>query len=72
MSLSDRPVYDPNPLRPNPNPKKHVSSSCRVRGLGRTLTTLVFAHLVVVLGWLVVDFAHFWVVGGGLHFSCDL
>ena len=20
------------------------------------------------LGWLVVDFAHFWVAGGGLHF----
>ena len=33
---------------------------------------MVYAHLVVVLVWLVVDFAHFWVAGGGLHFSCDL
>ena len=40
MSLSGRPVYDPNPLRPNPNPKKPVLGSCRVRGLGRTLTPL--------------------------------
>ena len=40
MLLSDRPVYDPNPLRPNPNPEKSVSGSCRVRGLGRTLTPL--------------------------------
>ena len=41
VSLSSRPVYDPNPLRHNPNPKKPVSSSCRVRGLGRTLTPLL-------------------------------
>ena len=41
MSLSDRPVYDPNPLKPNRNPKKPVSSLCRVRGLGRTLTPLL-------------------------------
>ena len=41
MLLSGRPVYDPNPLRPNPNPKKPVSGSCRVRGLGRTLTPLI-------------------------------
>ena len=27
VSLSGRPVYDPNPLRPNPNPKKPVSCS---------------------------------------------
>ena len=40
MLFSGRPVYDPNPLRPNPNPKKSVSGSCRVRGLGRTLTPL--------------------------------
>ena len=40
MLLSGRPVYDPNPLRPNPNPEKPVSGSCRVRGLGRTLTPL--------------------------------
>ena len=40
VSLLGRPVYDPNPLRPNPNPKKSVSGSCRVRGLGRTLTPL--------------------------------
>ena len=38
--LSGWPVYDPNPLRPNPNPEKPVSGSCRVRGLGRTLTPL--------------------------------
>ena len=42
--LSGRPVYDPNPLRPNPNPEKPVSGSCRVRGLGRTLTPLVVTH----------------------------
>ena len=41
VSFSGRPVYDPNPLRPNPNPKKPVSGSCRVRELGRTLTPLV-------------------------------
>ena len=40
MSLSGRPVYDPNPLKPNINPKKSVSGSCRVHGLGRTLTPL--------------------------------
>ena len=40
VSLTDRPVYDPNPLRSNPNPKKPVSGSCRVHGLGRTLTPL--------------------------------
>ena len=44
MSLSGRPVYDPNPLRPNPNPKKPVSGSCRVHGLGRTLTPLAFGE----------------------------
>ena len=44
--LSGRPVYDPNPLRPNPNPKKPVLGSCRVRGLGRTLTPLVFSELL--------------------------
>ena len=41
VSLSGRPVYDPNPLRFNPNPKKSVSGSCRVHGLGRTLTPLL-------------------------------
>ena len=41
VSLSGRLVYDPNQLRPNPNPKKPVSGSCRVRGLGRTLTPLI-------------------------------
>ena len=41
VSLSGRPVYDPNLLRPNPNPKKPVSGSCRVRGLSRTLTPLL-------------------------------
>ena len=40
VSLSGQPVYDPNLLRSNPNPKKPVSSSCRVRGLGQTLTPL--------------------------------
>ena len=40
VSLTDRPVYDPNLLRSNPNPKKPVSGSCRVHGLGRTLTPL--------------------------------
>ena len=44
MLLSGRPVYDPNPLRPNPNPEKSVSGSCRVRGLGRTLTPLQFTN----------------------------
>ena len=42
--LSGRPVYDPNPLRPNPNLEKPVSGSCRVRGLGRTLTPLVVSR----------------------------
>ena len=41
VSLSSRPVYDPNPLRSNPNPKKPVSDSCHVRGLGWTLTPLI-------------------------------
>ena len=40
VSVLGWPIYDPNPLRPNPNPKKPVSGSCRVRGLGRTLTPL--------------------------------
>ena len=44
VSLSDRPVYDPNPLRPNPNPKKPMSGSCRVCGLGRILTPLKKTH----------------------------
>ena len=34
ISLSGRPIYDPNLLRPNPNPKKPMLGSCRVRGLG--------------------------------------
>ena len=29
---------------------------------------MVYAHLVVVLGWLVVAFAHLGVAGDGLHF----
>ena len=37
---SGRPVYNPNLLRPNPNPQKPVSSLCHVHGLGRTLTPL--------------------------------
>ena len=41
VSLLGRPVYDPNPLRSNPNPKKPVSDSCHVRGLGWTLTPLI-------------------------------
>ena len=41
VSLSGRPVYDPNSLRSNPNPKKPVSDSCHVRGLGWTLTPLI-------------------------------
>ena len=40
------PIYDPNSLRPNPNPKKPVSSSCRVRGLDRTLTPLEWRELL--------------------------
>ena len=40
VSFSGWPVYDPNPLRPNPNSKKPVSGSCRVCGLGWTLTPL--------------------------------
>ena len=46
VSLSSRPVYDPNPLRSNPNPKKPVLGSCRVRGLGRTLTPLTYSPFV--------------------------
>ena len=41
MLLSGWPVYDPNPLRSNPNLKKPVSGLCRVHGLGRTLTPLI-------------------------------
>ena len=40
VSLMDWPVYDPNPLKPNPNPRKPMSGLCRVRGLGRTLIPL--------------------------------
>ena len=40
MLFSGQPVYDPNLLRPNTNPKKPVSSLCCVRGLGRALTAL--------------------------------
>ena len=47
--LSGRPVYDPNPLRPNPNPKKPVSGSCRVHGLGRTLTPLLLYVFSLVM-----------------------
>ena len=52
MSLSGRPVYDPNSLRPNPNPKKPVSGSYRVRRLGQTLTPLPIGTvtLPVVVG----------------------
>ena len=38
--LLGQPVYDPNPLRPNPNSQKPVLGLCHVRGLGRTLTAL--------------------------------
>ena len=41
VSLSSQPVYDPNPLRPNPNSQKPMSGSCRVHGLGQTLTALL-------------------------------
>ena len=34
-------IYDPNPLRHNPNLEKPVLGSCRVHGLGRALTTLL-------------------------------
>ena len=40
VSLLGQPIYDPNPLRPNPNPEKHMLGSCRVHGLGQTLTPL--------------------------------
>ena len=52
VSLSGQPVYDPNPLRPNPNPKKPVLGSCRVRELGRILTPLVS----------ITQFSDFWVM----------
>ena len=44
MLLSSQPVYDLNPLRPNPNPKKPVSGSCCVHRLGRALTALVICR----------------------------
>ena len=47
MSLLGRPVYDPNPLRSNPNPKKSVSGSCHVRKLDWTLTALITTYLIV-------------------------
>ena len=40
VSFSSQPVYDPNPLKPNSNPKKPVSGLCRIRRFGRTLTPL--------------------------------
>ena len=43
---ADRPIYDPNPLKPNPNPKKPVLGSCRVHGLGRTLTPLGLSKIL--------------------------
>ena len=49
VSLSSRPIYDPNPLRPNPNPKKPVLSSCRVHGLGRTLTPLEMIYIYIYI-----------------------
>ena len=49
VSLSGQPIYDPNPLRLNPNPKKPVSGSCRVHGLDRTLTLLLWC---IFLHWL--------------------
>ena len=49
VSLSVWFVYDPNPLSPNPNPKKPVSDSCHVHGLGRTLTPL---NARMVHGWI--------------------
>ena len=52
VSLSGWPVYNPNPLRSNPNLKKPMSGSCRVRGLGRILTPLVMRDYL----------RHFWLV----------
>ena len=46
MSLSGRSIYDPNPLRPNPNPKKLMLDSCCVCELGPTLTPLLSAAYV--------------------------
>ena len=43
VSLSDRPIYDPNPLKPNPNQKKPVLGSYRVCGSSRTLTPLLIS-----------------------------
>ena len=40
LPLLDRPVYDSNPLRPNPNPQK----PCRGCELGHTLTLLAKIH----------------------------
>ena len=50
VSLSGQPVYDPNPLKSNLNPKKSMSGLCRVRGLGRTLTPLVRTYVIHLLG----------------------
>ena len=41
VSLLGRPIYDPNSLKSNPNPKNPVSSLYRVHELGHVLTTLV-------------------------------
>ena len=40
VSLSGRPVYDPNSLRFNLNPQKSMSCSCRIRELGQIFTSL--------------------------------
>lgn len=51
MSISNRPIYDPNSLRPNLNLQKPVSCSCCVRRLGRTLIPLEFSKFCVFFGW---------------------
>ena len=45
VSLLGQPIYDPNPLRPNFNSEKPMSSSCRVRGLDQILTLLCSTQL---------------------------
>ena len=73
MSLLGRPVYDPNPLRPNPNLQKLMLSSCCVRGLGRTLTLLNAAFHLSAWGLDPVGYSRGWNLSSsptGVLISC--
>ena len=72
VSFTGRPIYDPNPLKPNPNPKKPVLSSCHVRGLGRTLTPLKKSVIIIVLKGSFDTWVESWVTWVGELGSWEL